>query len=82
MTDHSFGARHTFIDETVKVAKEFLEKHPEEIKTKKPKFNRLGRSPGGYVKSPLAFQIAEFLGWGEKKVNTSIDRLDLGVSWI
>lgn len=56
-------------DETVRVTKQFLEEHPEEAKT----------STGGskYIKSPEAFQIAEFLEWGEHKVYDSLNRIKM-----
>ena len=74
----SMGAR--VIDETVKATKKFLEEHPEEIRTKEPKFVRvLSGQTGEYLRSPLAFQIAEFLGsgWSEKRIYNSMQRLDM-----
>lgn len=68
------------IDETVRVAKQFLEQNPEEIKTKKPLNLKRMSSPQegqGYRYSPEAFQIGEFLGWGEKRIYYSLERLGL-----
>lgn len=67
------------IDETILATKIFLEKHPEEIKTKKPKKLLSGGKAGeiGYWLTPLAFQISEFLGtgWNEKRVYKALNRL-------
>ena len=65
------------IDETVRVAKQFLEKHPEEIKTKNPIHKKSIHNAEDkiYYWSILAYQIAEFLGWGEHKVWDSLDTI-------
>ncbi len=68
------------INETVRVTKEFLEQHPGEIKTKNPVHRKkVPPSVGGkgYHWSPLAFKIAEFLGWGEHKVHDSLETLKM-----
>lgn len=55
------------IDETVKVAKKFLEENPEELK----KYQK-------YKQSILAVAgIAAFLNWDYKRVGASLDRLNL-----
>jgi len=67
-------------DETVRVAKRFLKEHPEEIKTKNPIDYKKASNSGvgkGYVWSPEAFQIGEFLEWGEHKVNDSLNRINM-----
>jgi hypothetical protein len=52
--------------ETIKVSRQFLKDRPEEIKTKEP----VKHSPvhAGYINSPEAFQIAEFIKLGTGKV--------------
>jgi hypothetical protein len=55
------------IDETVKVAKKFLEENPDVILDTSRK--------SGYSKEAL--KIAEFLGWGEQQVYHSLQRLNL-----
>lgn len=68
----------TVIDETVRVTKKFLDEHPEEMPEKPKRENPLMSESGkGYVKSPLAWQIANFLGWKEMTVYTSMKRLDI-----
>ncbi len=54
-----FQSQDPIIDETIKVSRQFLKDHPEEIKTKEP----IKHSPvhAGYINSPEAFQIAELL---------------------
>ena len=82
MDDWKLTAR--VVDETVRVTASFLKEHPEEILTKEPQ--RHLRYPGEdtdehmiYRHSPLAFQIAEFLGsgWSEKGVYNSLSRLQM-----
>lgn len=51
------------IDETVKVAKQFLEQHPEEVNVS-----------GETINHRL---IAKFLGWNETRVYNSLERLKL-----
>lgn len=58
----------TVIDETVKITKQFLEKHPEEIK----KLSHHGRTT-----LTGSRMIAAFLGWKEFKVQYSLERLGL-----
>jgi hypothetical protein len=69
------------IDETVKVTKKFLEENPDQVKTKKPSRIKgvVSHEEPGYSTTPLAFQIAEFLGrgWKEKTVYYSLQRLNL-----
>lgn len=57
--------------ETIKVTRQFLEEHPEEIKTSKP-----GWKNKEYAWSIEAFHVAEFLGWPESKVYDAIRQLD------
>jgi ParB-like chromosome segregation protein Spo0J len=57
------------IDETVRVTKEFLESHPEEVKNmgfRSPTDERIG-----------ARVIGQFLGWPERRVSYSLERLGL-----
>ena len=56
------------------MTKQFLEQHPEEVKTKNPKYFHT-HGDEGYHHSPFAFQVAEFLGWKEKTVYFSLERL-------
>jgi len=63
--------------ETVKVARQFLKDHPEEIKTSNPiKQSACTGACQGYVNSPEAFQIHEFLDWSEHKIYDAIIQLD------
>jgi hypothetical protein len=64
--------------ETIKVTRQFLKDHPEEVKTPKPlKANSLQASTrAGYYHSPEAFQIHEFLDWSEHRVSDAITQLD------
>jgi len=63
--------------ETVKVARQFLKDHPEEVKTKNPvKQSACTGACQGYVNSPEAFQIHEFLEWSEHKIYDAIIQLD------
>jgi len=64
-------------DETVRVARKFLNEHPEEIKTKNPLRYSANTGDGDYIWSPEAFQIHEFLDWGEHKVNDSLNRINM-----
>lgn len=68
-------------DETVRVTRQFLKEHPEEIKTPKPVDSRsklitCTESCKIYYNSPEAFQVSEFLGWNEKRVYESLLRID------
>lgn len=64
-------------DETVRVTRQFLKEHPEEIKTKNPTWKSSSTSRGGvYNQTPEAFQIHEFLGWSELRVYESLLRID------
>lgn len=55
------------IDETVRVTKQFLEKHPEELK-----------NHGSRGTHEIGFQtIASFLNWNEYRVKNSLERLHL-----
>jgi len=56
------------IDETVRVTKQFLEEHPEEIK-KLSSYSRLTIVG--------ADMISKFLGWGEWKITNSLERIKL-----
>jgi hypothetical protein len=60
--------------ETVKVTRQFLKDHPEEIKTSAPISWRV--STEGYRRTAEAFQIAEFLDWSEHKVYDALSQLD------
>lgn len=55
--------------ETVKVTRQFLKDHPEEIKTPRP----VGEE---YHWSPEAYKIHEFLDWNEQRVFEAIQQLD------
>jgi ParB-like chromosome segregation protein Spo0J len=55
------------IDETVKVAKKFLEDNPEELK----KYQKYS------LQNPTAIGIATFLNWVDRRVSASLDRLNL-----
>jgi len=57
------------IDETVRVAKKYLEEHPEE--------NSYQRGDSKTRSSIEAFNIATFLGWKEYRVYDSLERLNL-----
>ena len=61
--------------ETVKVARQFLKEHPEEVKTKNPT-KHVSVHAGGYHHSPEAFQISEFLDWSEERVYDALKQLD------
>ena len=67
------------IDETVRVAKKFLNEHPEYMPEKPKKYNspQLGVAEKGYQDNPLAFQIAKFLNWNETRVYHSLQRLGM-----
>jgi hypothetical protein len=56
-------------DETVKVAKKFLEENPEEYKKVTP--------TGGNLSNIGYLTIARFLNWSEKRVTNSLQRLNL-----
>ncbi len=60
MQEFAAGAKNS--DETVKVTRDFLNNHPEEIKTKNPKRKVHSHGETGYTHSIEAFQVAEFLG--------------------
>lgn len=62
------------IDETVRVAKKYLEEHPEEYKKVTPTGGNLERV--GYK------TIASFLNWPESRVSYSLERLNLEKSGI
>jgi 5-methylcytosine-specific restriction endonuclease McrA len=66
-------------DETVRVANRFIKEHPEEIKTKNPIRDKDGFTgkTKGYKYTPEAFQVGEFLGWGEEKVYYSLTRINM-----
>jgi hypothetical protein len=55
------------IDETVRVAKKYLEEHPEELA-------KLGQVKSGYVGADF---IRRFLNWPESRVSYSLERLNL-----
>ena len=56
------------IDETVRVAKKYLEEHPEEVEL----------SLHGRTDQPVGVRtIASFLGWPESRVSYSLERLNL-----
>ena len=57
------------IDETVRVAKKYLEEHPEE--------NSYQRGDSKTRSGIEAFNIATFLGWKEYRVYDSLERLNL-----
>jgi len=57
------------IDETVRVAKKYLEEHPEE--------NSYQRGDSKTRSGIEAFNIATFFGWKEYRVYDSLDRLNL-----
>jgi hypothetical protein len=61
------------IDETVKVAKKFLEDHPEEA----GKYGQVQKHVS--TETPFVGKriIANFLGWNEDKVRFSLERLNL-----
>ncbi|MBA7579084.1 hypothetical protein ES695_08845 [Candidatus Atribacteria bacterium 1244-E10-H5-B2] len=71
--DESWGTNPKIIDETVKTVRKYLFHHGEAIKTKTPKKNI------DYFRTPLAFQIHEFLNgnWSEIRVYLSLERLGL-----
>jgi len=75
--DNDWGTCVAVTDETVRVAKRFLKEHPDEIKTKKPISHSVATGIDVYQKSPEAFQIAEFLDWGEIKVYDSLSRINM-----
>jgi len=77
--DNEWETNIAVTDETVRQTRKFLKEHPEEIKTKKPKdykSSNIGIGKG-YMLSPEAFQIAEFLDWGEQKVYNSLVRIGM-----
>ena len=59
------------IDETVRVAKKYLEEHPEELKSLTEAMDDVKRVRIG---SPI---ISVFLGWPESRVSYSLERLNL-----
>jgi len=63
-----FQSQDPIIDETIKVTRQFLKDHPEEIKTKEPVKDTSAPTGEGYHWSPEAFQIAEFIKLGTVKV--------------
>lgn len=63
-----YGTSVKIVDETVRIAKEFLETHPEEIANP-------GLRKEGYSKD--ATQISIFLGWETSRVSYSLQRLNL-----
>ena len=62
------------MNETVRVAKRFLEEHPEEMRKVRQVFQT-----HGYEKtySKESQEIAEFLGWNIPRVRTTLERLGL-----
>jgi hypothetical protein len=52
-----FQSQDPIIDETIKVTRQFLKEHPEEIKTKEPLRYSASTGAGNYQESPEAFQI-------------------------
>jgi len=56
------------IDETVRVTKQFLEEHPEEVKK---------LSPHGRTTILGATMISQFLNWNEHRVSYSLERLKM-----
>lgn len=72
----SWGMRPQIIDETVRVAKEYLEKNPEELK-KLGQIKKSSSKDGEFEMGEII--ISRFLGknWKESKVRYSLERLGL-----
>ena len=60
-----------YADTTVRVAKKYLEEHPEELKSLTEAMDDVKRVRIG---SPI---ISVFLGWPESRVSYSLERLNL-----
>jgi len=69
--NNDWGTNIIVTDETVRVTSQFLEGHPDEVKTAQPGRGR------DYHNSPEAFKISEFLNWSEAKVYYSLERLGM-----